>query len=315
MKRVKIGGAKNARSFFFFLLVTTIMAALIKLSKTYESTYKMMVKITEIPIDKTVQSISPEEIEVTIENSGFAILRSNWATPEAHISFKSLQKNEEENMYQYTFSENLSNIEHTLSDNLNIIAVTGGNIVVTVDEMETKEVEVSPNVQLQYASGYRAKGKINIEPKTVKVVGPHSILDKLETIDTELFEQADVKDNIEIALDIQEIDSLKEIRFDTTNFIITQEVTKYTEGTVTVPITVLNSGNKEIKILPKVVEIIYSVDLDDFENIKGKDFVVTCDLSNASEKNNHLPLTIKEQPEEVSLTRLVDKQVQFIVVN
>ncbi len=314
MKRVKIGSA-NARGFFFFLLITTVMAALIKLSKTYESTYKILVKVTEIPIDKTIQSISPEEIEVKVENSGFAILRNNWSTPEAYISFKSLNKNEADRTYQYSLSNNLSNIEHTLSDNLNLISVIGDEVVVIVDEMESKEIAIHPNVQLEYASGYRAKEELNIEPKLVRAVGPHYILDKLEVIDTELFVQKDVKDNVEVTVAIAIADSLQEVKFDVTNFIITQEVTKFTEGTVTVPITVLNNGNNKVKIFPKEVEVVYSVNLDDFENIKGKDFVVTCDFSNSSENNNYLPLTIKKQPKEVSLARLVDKQVQYLVID
>lgn len=315
LKRVKIGGAKNVRSFFFFLLITTVMAALIKLSKTYESTYLVNVKITEIPLDKIVQSISPKNIEVKVENSGFSILRSNWKTPEAHISFKSLQKELTEGTYQYNLLDNMSNVEHTLSDNLNIIAVLNSKVVVAVDEMATKEIEIRPDLKLSYAPGYHAKGKLSIEPKTIKVVGPNSILDKLEVLKTEFLVKEDIKDDIEVTVNIATIDSLQEIKFEATDIVLSQEVTRFTEGTVTVPVTVLNRDNKEVKILPKDVEVVYSVDLSDFETIKGKDFIVTCDLSNASEKDNHLLLTIKEQPKEVSQARLVDKQVQFIVIN
>ena len=315
MKRVKIGGAKNARSFFFFLLITTVMAALIKLSKTYVSTYAMTVKITEVPIEKTITSISLEEIEVKVENSGFAMLRNNWSIPEVHIPFKSLQKDEKERTYRFSFSKKLSEIEHTLSNSLNIMTVTEDDIMVIVDEMATKEVIVQPDIQLEYVSGYRAKGNISIAPKTIKVVGPHSIIDKLEFVNTELFKQEEVKDNIEVSLSIAAIDSLQGVTFEPTTIVLSQKVVKYTEGTVTVPVTVLNRGSREVKILPKDIEVVYSVDLDDFENIKGKDFVVTCDLSNVSGENNYLPLTIKDHPEEVSLVRLVHKQVQFIVID
>ena len=70
-----------------------------------------------------------------------------------------------------------------------------------------------------------------------------------------------------------------------------------------------------VKILPKTAEVSYIVELENFGNVTASDFLVTCDYADATDNDAYLPLKISRAPASVKVTRLVNKQVKFIVIN
>lgn len=312
-KGIKINSV-TAREFLFFLLLTTIVAALIKLSKTYSTQYEVTLSITEVPIDRTVQVIVPEIIKIQAEGSGFTLFTSALDSPEIAISYEQLQRvsNRE---FTFNTNENQEIIKNAIDRELSILAMTPSQITVTIDSVASKKVPVISKASLIYKTGYGGRNKMIINPDSVTVVGPSSLLANIEAIPTEQKEitniNTDLSDNVLLSLDKLP----EELRVSHKSIMLHQEIAKFTEGKITVPITVLNDPKKRVKILPKTAEIIYLVELENFESITPSDFLVTCDYATANNSDAYLTLTIAREPKGVKSVRLINKQVKFIVVN
>jgi len=52
--------SSDARGFLFFLLLTSVVAILIKLSKDYTQACSIPISIAGVPLDKTIKTISPQ---------------------------------------------------------------------------------------------------------------------------------------------------------------------------------------------------------------------------------------------------------------
>ncbi len=312
-KGIKINSV-TAREFLFFLLLTTIVAALIKLSKTYNTQYEVSLSITDVPIDRTVQVIVPEIIKIQAEGSGFTLFTSALDSPEIAISYEQLQRvsNTE---FTFNTNENQEIIKNAVDRELSILAMTPSQITVTIDSVASKKVPVISKASLIYKTGYGGRNKMIINPDSVTVVGPSSLLANIEAIPTEQKEitniNTDLSDNVLLSLDKLP----EELRVSHKSIMLHQEIAKFTEGKITVPITVLNDPKKRVKILPKTAEIIYLVELENFESITPSDFLVTCDYATANNSDAYLTLTIAREPKGVKSVRLINKQVKFIIVN
>ena len=96
---------------------------------------------------------------------------------------------------------------------------------------------------------------------------------------------------------------------------ITLEVEKFTEGSVVVPVTLVNGDNRNIQLFPKEVTLFYAVPISKFETVKASDFVVEATTSNEGSNDSHLALEVTKKSDVVSGTRLSLNQVQYVIVN
>ncbi len=312
-KGIKINSV-SAREFIFFLLLTTVVAALIKMSKSYNTVYDVALEITEVPLDRTVQTINPSQIEINAQGSGFSLVSNALDAPILKVPFVELNRVADKT-FEYSITDNVVKVRNSINGDLTILSMTPSKIAIEIDSVSSKKIPVQPKVSLSYSTGFGSKGELEVEPDSITIVGPSFALNEIEFIETVSKKITEINSAVSSEVDLvtNEIDG--DVKLSSSKVQITQNVAKFTEGKIQVPITILNDTDGRVKILPKTAEIIYKVELEDFDSISSSDFVVTCNYSEASESNSYLPLTISRQPEKVNSARLINKQVKFIVVN
>ena len=310
---IKINSA-TAREFLFFLFLTTAVATLIKLSKSYNTQYNVAVALQDLPLNRSVNSIEPATIKVNAESSGFSLLANSLDTPVLLVSLEDMQRLSNGN-YSYKVDTHVADIQKSLGGSHQIISTTPAQVKIVIDSLSSKVVPVSLNVAIQYGAGYGERDRAVAEPDSITVVGPSTLLEKLDSIPTQKVVVNDVSENVSKEVKLALDDFSDQLRFSSTKILFKQEVTKFTEGKSIVPITVLGDPNGRVKILPKTTEIIYTVRLEDYENIVPSDFLVTCTYVKSDNVSNYLSLKIARRPESIKAARLLNKQVKFIVVN
>ncbi|WP_405201507.1 hypothetical protein [Dokdonia sp. LLG6352-1] len=313
LRGIKINSV-SAREFLFFLLFTTIIAGLIKLSKTYKTQFEVAIEVVDVPIDRTIQELTPSYVKVSAEGSGFSLLTNAIEEPTLKVSFTELQS-VESHMYEYTVTARSLSQKQVVDNEGAVLAIVPPQIRIAVDSVASKRIPVQSNVAVSYKTGYGAKSKLRIEPDSITIVGPATSITSIKevfTIGKELME-VDKKIAQEVALSTQELP--QDVRLSQTAVNVVQDVAKYTEGKIVVPITILNDLDTQVKILPKTAEVSYIVELENFDKITPSDFLVTCDYENATDNDAYLPLKIAKAPATVKVARLINKQVKFIVIN
>lgn len=305
--------SSDARGFLFFLLLTSIVAVLIKLSKSYSKAYKTTVVIRNVPIDKTVKTITPSEIEFTTELSGFSLVLNSIRSQEVAIDFNKL-----DSISTTRFTFNTDRLSSILKD-----AITGGSefsdwnsdlITVDVDNLTGKKIPVLSDVVINFKSGYNASNPPIIKPDSVTVVGPISVLSKLTGLKTKAQIIDDISSDIAISLEVDTLATYDNLTLSDKTFIFEQEVTKFTEGSFLIPVTIKGANKNDIKIFPKEVRLFFVASLKEYDSILLTDFEVVADFSQTN-GDEFVVLRIEREPENVRNVRLENKQVKYIVVN
>lgn len=313
LRGIKINSA-TAREFLFFLFLTTIVAGLIKLSKTYTTQYEITVALQDLPLDKRVKSIEPTSIKVRTESSGFSLLANSLESPNLKVSIGEMKRSSQ-GKYVYDVNEHAQEIKESLGGTQQIMGTSPEQVQVTIDSLSSKKVIIKPNIAITYGSGYGERGDPVITPDSVTLVGPIALLAQIDTIATQPIAMTEVQEDVskKVSLDVSNLS--EQLKLSINEVLFKQQVSKFTEGKSVIPITILGDPSGNVKILPKTAEIIYTVRLEDYEKIASSDFLVTCNYEKSDQTSNYLSLKIARRPEGVKAARLVNKQVKFIVVN
>lgn len=313
LKGLKLNSA-NARGFLFFLLLTSILATLIKLSKSYEISRSLSVEVTDLPLDRTVSSIIPKTLEVEAETTGFSLLRNTFNGQKLRIPFDELET-VSSGSFIFTPLDHKNTIQRSLASKALIVSIKPKKVAVRIDSLASKRVVVIPQTSISYATGYSAANNVISEPDSITIVGPSEILKEIELVNTRKLDKNEVNESIKMLIGIDKDSISSKVKLSQDEVIIEQRVSRFTEGAVTVPITILNDKDNKLKILPKTVQIVYKVALDDFETIRASDFLVTCDYNKVSTSRDYLALKIERQPTTISGARLATKQAKYIIIN
>lgn len=305
--------SSDARGFLFFLLLTSIVAVLIKLSKSYSKVYKTEVVISNVPIDKTVKSITPSEIEFAAELSGFSLVLNSFRNQEVAIDFDKL-----DSVSTTRFTYNTDRLSLLLKDK-----ISGGSefsdfesdlITVDVDNLTGKKVPVISDVAINFKSGYNAINAPLIKPDSVTVVGPQNVLNKISGLRTKAQSINNISSSVTITLELDTIAVYKDLTISDRTFIFEQEVAKFTEGSFSIPVNIRGANENDIKIFPKEIRLFFVASLEEYDSILPSDFEVVADFSETN-GDEYIALTVFRKPDNVRNVRLENKQIKYIVVN
>lgn len=304
----------NVREFLFFLLLTSIFAVLSKLSKEYTKVYTVSMSVINVPLDNVMSSIEPQTIEVTTTLNGFALLSNQFSDFDLAIDFTQLEKTSIQT-YRYIPDGHPVEIANALSGVSKVTATRPQQVIIDIDKLASKEIPVIPNVNVSYKTGYGPKETPQLAPSSVKVVGPKAYIDTITSIKTQTQEFTDISGNIQKQLTIETSTLPDQVKLSSYAFGYSQEVTKFTEGSFSIPVKIIHNNTNEVKIFPKTVDVFFTVPLEAYEAVKASDFEVVCDFNKHSSQDDFIVVELKKTPTIVKSARLGIKQIKFIVVN
>lgn len=301
----------NLKVYLFFLLFTAILAVIMKLAKIYTATAFVSVAIIGVPKSLVFSNDGRAEIEVDYEASGFALLQNSFQKMMLEVPFKELAVNNGTYVWRHDLDRTkVMNIVNTVSDD---IFVRPERLSFTVDSLSERMIPVVVEHNFEYNAGYGKDGLLEIAPSEVRIIGAAEKIAHIDTIYTIAVVRDKLSENIsaQIALNVAQLPegvSLvpEVVRLD-------QKVTKYTEGTLEVPIEIVNS-DATVQIFPKKLKVFYKVPVKEFDRIRVTDFVVVCDFLKKNVEDQFMTLELIKKPNAVTDVRLGTKQVQYVIV-
>src|SRR5690606_20148898 len=136
------------------------------------------------------------------------------------------------------------------------------------------------NSDIKFSVGYDMSKSFILQPDSIVVVGPKNIVSKINSVATQHIVLSNVRTNLAETVKLKLPKNSKDLTFSNTTVILNAVVEKFTEGTVKIPVRIINvPDNITLKYFPKEVTVSYYVSLDDFKTISQNDFSVVCDYS------------------------------------
>jgi len=304
---------KKINIFLLFVLLAFIILLLSKLSRDYTNTLTFNIRSKNVPEKAVILKDSSHKLKVTISTYGFNWLKYYFSHPSLEVDFNN-DVTKTDSVYIWSTSKGFSTINDQFDKTERVISINPDTIRFKYDENAVKMVPVVANVSISYTPGFNALKEKLLDPDSVKIIGPSTLLAKVNYLNTKPFEVDNVKTPITETLELY-LDSIdKAITIPTKLVKLKTNVEKFTEGTLSVPIEVINVPKKiTLTHFPKSINVYYFTSLKAFKTIKKEDFKVVCDYRELLGDRTYLTPKIVVQPDSIKRVRIQQQDVEFII--
>ena len=310
----------NRRSvaFFLCLLLSGLFWLLTSLSKEYVDEIEIPVSYENYPENLLLVNKPTEIVKAEVKGFGFDLLWHwlNFEKVDIEIaadpnSLKSIVRNGARVHYVLT-EDKTGKLDKLGDEQLEILSIKPDTLYLNFKPLFTKSIPVKLDAEISHLKQFGADGAPIIEPSEIEVSGLKELVSEIDVILTEPQSWTDLDESITAEVNLVNDNDPRLVRYSTEKVSVALNVVEFTEGTVTVPITVV-SGSRSVKVFPSEVEVKYQVPLSDYEDVKPEMFEAEVVLNKESEKQSLLTVSLTKSPTQVRQIRINPVQVEYIV--
>lgn len=316
MKKLKadiLASFKNKRInvFILFLLSAFVILIFTKLSKEYTKTMSFEIEKLNVPQENVILNDSTY-FNITLKTHGFKWLKYYFAPPKIKIDFSN-------DVYRndgiFVWNKSKSYLNNTqFGKQVELLNISPDPITFRYGVNMVKKVPVKINAEINFVPGFDMSSNIVSEPDSITVVGPDLLVSEVNLIETEDVILSDIRADIAERVSLKLPKNLSDLKFSSETILLKGLVEKFTEGTLTIPVSVINTPSDiELKYFPKTVTVSYYVSLSDFNKIQPSHFKVVCDYNKTSKNQSFLNPELVKYPKVVKNARLGQQHIEFIV--
>ena len=304
---------KKLNVFGLFLILTFLFSALTKLSKKYTDAITLDISYANLPEQNIITLNSVPKVRATISAYGFDLLWYHFRNHSIKVDFEK-DVYMVGNTYVWVTNKYKHRIAEQLSNSAEVVSLEKDTIRFPFEALASKKVPVVLNAKVNFKPGYDILNDYRIKPDSVDVIGSDSEISKISSVQTQLMDLKEVTDTINKVLNLEKPDS-PNVKFSINEVKISAKVERFTEGTLEVPVTIINKPlDISINYFPKTVTVSFYTSLNNYKNIKPLDFKVDCDFAETENANKafFVPQLVKI-PKDVKSAKLKQNRVEFII--
>ncbi len=307
---------RRAVTFVFCLLVSIFVWVLMSLTKEYVISVSFPVKYTNLPTDKLIVNQLPEIIDIEIKSSGFNLLfyKMKQHKETIMLDINDAKSTPVKNNYFINCNNHLDKVTSQFSSAIKVIHIKPDTVFINYNKKISKTVPVKINLNIKFAEQYQQTDSIQLEPKTIEVMGTKEVLATISFVETAVTNLKKVDKAVLMDLNIVKSPAMKQVEFSQNSVKVKINVTKFTETQVELPVEVENLPNGlNLKTFPDKISVKYQVAYDDYGKINSSDFKITVDYSKIEQGSNKLKVQIVKFPTNVRSVKLGNERVEYII--
>jgi hypothetical protein len=304
--------------FLIFLLISTLLWFLAQLDEVYVTSISYPVEYRDMPQDKLVVGDLPSQIELEIKGEGFKLLEyqfSNALNPLLlHVNAYNLQTAEDGDSPRYYIvtQSAATRISQQLSQSIEILDITPDTLFFEFAKKVSRSLPIRPNISYSFEKQMMLRDEIKIEPDSVVVSGPNSVLDTVEYIPTKRKSFGNLESTLQTRIGLQK--SHDQLELSTRKVNLTIPVERYTEGELQKEIQVINQPDSVVvRTFPRTVTITYLVGLSRYEQVIPELFKAVVDYRDIKEDREKLKVRIENAPGYLKSYTYNPREVEYII--
>lgn len=286
------------------------------LSKEYTISVSFPVKYTNLPADKLIVNQLPEIIDVEISSSGFHLLlyKIKQKKETIMLDINDAKSTRVKNNYFIDCNNHLDKVTSQFSSAIEVVHIKPDTIFINYNKKISKTVPVKVNVNIEFAEQYQQTDSIQIEPKTIEVMGTKEALASISFVETALTNLKNVDKTILMDLKLVKTPVMKQVEFSQNSVKAKINVTKFTETLIELPVEVENlPSGLNLKTFPDKISVKYQVAYNDYGKINPSDFKIAVDYSKIEQGSNKLKVQVIKFPANVRSVKLSNEKVEYII--
>ena len=297
------------RFFLFFLLLSFTFWTSTKLSNTYTVEESFSIIWTNIP-NGIIPSSENQQMNVSISASGIEILIYRLINKSINISLSQADFSREKGLIDLRGQEFFIKKQFFENTKLNILNPLF--LEFKFSRLEEKVFTVVPQIEINLRAGYLIDSSLKVTPDSILVRGPKSILDTLNSIQSESIIADDLYENFRKKVSLR---SIPEIQLSESKVTVEVAVSRYTEKEFLLNVEVINLPlGARVKLFPPKAKVRVTLPLSVLRTIKASDFNLVVDYNNIfKDAEKKLDLIMIRRPSYVKKVILEPKKVNYLI--
>lgn len=297
------------RFFLFFILLSFTFWTSTKLSNTYIVEESFSIIWTNIP-NGIIPSSENQQMNVSISASGIEILIYRLINKSINISLSQADFSREKGLIDLRGQEFFIKKQFFENTKLNILNPLF--LEFKFSRLEEKVFTVVPQIEINLRAGYLIDSSLKVTPDSILVRGPKSILDTLNSIQSESIIADDLYENFRKKVSLR---SIPEIQLSESKVTVEVAVSRYTEKEFLLNVEVINLPlGTRVKLFPPKAKVRVTLPLSVLRTIKTSDFNLVVDYNNIfKDAEKKLDLIMIRRPSSVKKVILEPKKVNYLI--
>ena len=297
------------RFFLFFLLLSFTFWTSTKLSNTYIVEESFSIIWINIP-NGIIPSSENQQMNVSISASGIEILIYRLINKSINISLSQADFSGEKGLIDLRGQDFFIKKQFFENTKLNILNPLF--LEFKFSRLEEKVFTVVPQIEINLRAGYLIDSSLKVTPDSILVRGPKSILDTLNSIQSESIIADDLYENFRKKVSLR---SIPEIQLSESKVTVEVAVSRYTEKEFLLNVEVINLPlGTRVKLFPPKAKVRVTLPLSVLRTIKTSDFNLVVDYNNIfKDVEKKLDLIMIRRPSSVKKVILEPKKVNYLI--
>lgn len=301
---------RNDRTLFLIcLLIALTFWLFVKLSDEYETELPVSLKI-ECPPALILSYPPPAYGQALVKGTGWNLFY-NYLKNRKHSIFIDLNSQQKPGRVTVQLNEQS---RLNLGGNLKVLALTPNSVHLLLDSLERRILPLHAPLQLQFFDGYHLKQAPLLDPDSVWVQGPASIVQELTSWETDTLRFRQLKSDHRATVNVRKADS-PTVTVEPEEVEVKLQVEPIVEQSLFIPVTVLNAPNR-YRVFPASVRLTFVVGMSRINSIQASDFELTADVKDLimSSDNTLVPLNLTRKPDAARGIRYSPQVVEVILL-
>jgi hypothetical protein len=305
--------------FLVFVLFSSLVWIVIKLSNDFTSTVTYNVEYYNLPADHILVKASDTTIAVGLDAQGFDLVSYHlWKKkPLLTIDLANIKLQPGDDSFSaYILTSGLTRkLASQVGSYNELISISPDTLKFEFLPEHSRQVPVIPVVQYKLRPQFMLYDSIHVYPDSIWIFGPLETIDTIASVSTVAMNFPDLHAAQTVMLKLQKPSRLP-LTYSKDEVEVSLSVEKFTEKEFELPIVVdCPEGDFTLRIFPETVKIHCQVALKDYKRLDPAMFkaVVTCKPSEL-QSSTKIRIEIAESPSFVGITRIEPERVEFILV-
>ena len=304
-------GLKRFSGMIVFILISTLLWLIIKLSDTYTVTVPFAIHYTDVPASQLISN-NGQEVSATVKTSGFKLLNYYFVgrnDRKIDVSLKDIRYQKSDvNTFSFSSRYIIEKIGEFLATDATDVLLNDDIHYFTMSRLASKKVKIVPKTNIAFDKQFNYYGEPVSTPDSIMIFGAVDDVNNTKEVYTDVITRKNVNQSIETTAKITlserlhaEIDEVE----------VSINVEKYTEAEVVIPITI--PDNVKMHLYPNKAAVRYIVAMKDYAIINNLSFKAIVDTTNLY-INDVLPIELVLYPNNTQIIGIDPKEVEYIIV-
>jgi hypothetical protein len=326
VKRFREPAKKHKVYVFLMCLFCSFMFWMfIKLSRENQAVFRQPLAVVNIPQGSVLLDQSDNFILFSLQSTGIRLIASRYfSSPDTiRLDMSALPRLTRNGaFYHFVTSPMMSQLlADEIVGNFSVLSVRPDTVFFQIVDAMEKMIPVQLQAELSYERRFGKYGEISLEPDSVLVKGPSSIIDTISYISTEMVRYTGLNQSVGAIADLYIPNIQNSVTVSPNSVRVNIHVEEFTEAHIEVPLEVLCIDSlydypiNRLRLFPNKVNFVLLVALRDFHKVDADLFSAYVDCLDIAESGNQLIVKTGNMPVFVRLESIRPSRVDYLIMN